>query len=220
MKRNRWLVVGSAVLVLVLSLVMTACGSASGTNNESDDAKAVSESVVVSERSEDSEDTVQTESTTSENASDSSVLSFETTDLDGNPVKSEDVFGGNKITLVNIWGTFCPPCIREMPELEELSKRLTEKECGIIGVVCDISGTDDTGQISTAKDIISGTGVTYQNLLPWEGFDTQLPAEFIPTTYFVTADGQITGEPSVGAKSADDYEALADAVLEELGGGK
>ena len=138
---------------------------------------------------------------------------FATTDLDGNPVTAEEIFSENKVTMVNLWGTFCGPCINEMPDLEELSGRLADKDCGIIGVVIDIAGPDDTAHIEAAKEIEADTGVTYLSILPWAGIDEMMPAQFVPTTYFVDADGQIVGEAAVGARGADEYEALLDEVL-------
>lgn len=173
------------------------------------ESAAESDSVAGAE-SEDETERVGKEDVTADTA-----LSFETTDLEGNTVRSEDIFSKNKITMINIWGTFCGPCISEMPYLEELNGRLADKDCGVIGIVCDISGPEDTGQIETAKEIIGTTGVTYQNLLPWDGFEEALPAMFIPMTYFVNADGELTGEPSVGAKGADEYEALIDEILQK-----
>ena len=144
-------------------------------------------------------------------------IHFETVDLAGNPVKSEDIFSGNTLTMVNIWGTFCGPCINEMPDLEVLNGRLADKGCAIIGIVCDVAGPDDASRIAEAEEIVADTGVTYQNLLPWDGFDEALPAEYIPTTYFVDSQGRLVGEPAVGARGADDYEALLDAALASLG---
>ena len=143
-------------------------------------------------------------------------ISFETTDLEGNAVSAADIFSAHKLTMINIWGTYCGPCIGEMPDLEVLNARLAEKDCAIIGIVCDVRGTGDTKTIGIAKDIISQTGVTYLNLLPWESFWDELPAEFIPTTYFVASDGQVVGEAAVGARGADEYEELVDALLAEM----
>ncbi len=142
-------------------------------------------------------------------------ISFTAFDLDGNQVSAEDIFGSNELTMVNVWATFCGPCIGEMPELEVLSGRLKDKGCAIIGVVCDIYGTEDTSHISDAKSIISDTGVTYLNLMPWETFDDIFPAMYVPTTYFVDRTGHIVGEEAVGARGADDYEALVDSLLKQ-----
>ena len=138
---------------------------------------------------------------------------FETADLAGNAVRSEEVFSANRLTMVNLWGTYCGPCIGEMPDLEELNGRLQEKDCGIIGIVCDIGGVNDSKMIQTAEEIIADTGVTYRNLIPWPGFAAVFPAQFIPTTYFVDTNGTIVGEPAVGARGVDEYEALIDELL-------
>ena len=144
-------------------------------------------------------------------------IHFETVDLTGDPVSSEDIFSQNKLTMVNIWGTFCGPCIGEMPDLEVLNGRLADKGCAIIGVVCDVAGPDDASRIAEAEEIVADTGVSYRNLIPWDSFNAALPAEYIPTTYFVDSQGRLVGEPAVGARGADDYEALLDAALASLG---
>ena len=144
-------------------------------------------------------------------------ISFETTDLDGNPVSSADIFSQNKITMVNIWGTFCGPCINEMPDLEILNQRIGDKGCGLVGVVIDAGGDYQMAVIGTAEEIIADTGASYLNLLPWEGIDDQFPAQYIPTTYFVDANGNIVGETAVGSRGADDYEALIDEALAAAG---
>ncbi len=141
---------------------------------------------------------------------------FNTVDLDGNPVSSADIFSSYTLTMVNIWGTYCGPCISEMPELEKLNKKLAEKNCTLIGIVCDVGGINDVSHVETAKEIIKSTSVTYMNLLPWNGFNSQLPSQFIPTTYFIDSQGKIVGEAVVGAKGAGDYEAIIDSLLAQM----
>ena len=141
---------------------------------------------------------------------------FETKTLSGSTVKSEDIFGAHKLTMVNLWGTYCGPCIREMPDLEVLNQRLGEKDCAIIGIVIDVQGIEDGAMVLTAGKILADTGVTYQNLLPWAGFTEVFPANFVPTTYFVDREGRIVGEAAIGARGADEYEALLDEVLATL----
>ena len=143
----------------------------------------------------------------------SEVISFETTDLDGNVVKSEDLFKGHRLTMVNVWGTFCGPCIYEMPELEKLNYRLRQKDCAIVGIVCDVESPEDSETIGAAKSLIDEIGVKYTNLIPWEDSFDLFPAEYVPTSYFVDEKGQIVGEAAVGARSADNYEELIDELL-------
>ncbi len=142
---------------------------------------------------------------------------FATEDLSLEPVTSEELFAGNKVTMINVWATFCGYCIEEMPDLEELSGRLQEKGCGIIGVVGDVEGVNDEGHIQEALEILESTGVTYPNLLPWDNWEYMLPVPGFPTTFFVDSEGNIIGEPAVGARGADDYEALLDEALAAIG---
>ena len=142
---------------------------------------------------------------------------FETADLDGNPVNSAELFGAHALTMVNLWGTYCGPCIDEMPDLAELSARLEEKNCAIIGVVVDASGRNQESVIESAKEIIADTGVAYPNLLPWDGIAGDLPSQYIPTTYFIDAEGRIVGGAAIGSRGADEYEELIDDALASLG---
>lgn len=154
------------------------------------------------------------EGATSEQAG--SLVSFETTDLDGNIVKSSDIFSKNMITMVNIWGTFCSPCIDELPGLEKLRYRLEKKGCAIVGIVNDVESLDDSETIGEAKEIINEIGVTYLNLIPWNGTDDIFPTNFYPTTYFIDSNGKIIGKPVIGAKSEDVYEDMIDELIEEM----
>ncbi|MBQ8665800.1 MAG: TlpA family protein disulfide reductase [Lachnospiraceae bacterium] len=125
-------------------------------------------------------------------------ISFTTTDLDGNAVDSKDLFAQNKITMINIWGTYCGPCIEEMPELEEISRDYADKGVGVVGLVVDVTEGNDS-KLSEANDIIRDTGVTYMNIKAWDGFTDQLSAPGTPTTYFVDSNGKLVGDPIVGA---------------------
>ena len=142
-------------------------------------------------------------------------ISFVTTDLKGNSYSSEDIFKEHDITLVNLWGTYCGPCIREMPDLQILDERLKEKNCAVVGIVIDVPTAKDSGMVRTAEAVIEETGVKYLNLVYWDGIFEVFPAEFIPTTYLVDSDGNILGEPSVGARGADEYEKLVDDALKK-----
>ncbi|MBQ3373133.1 MAG: TlpA family protein disulfide reductase [Oscillospiraceae bacterium] len=138
-------------------------------------------------------------------------ISFETTDTEGNPVTSKDLFGSNKVTMINIWASWCGPCVRELPELQAISERLQEKGCGLIGLLYD---GNDLEALETGKQIMADNGVTYPVILPPENVDSLFPMEAYPTTYFVDSEGKILSEPIVGAY-VDKYEAAVDALLAE-----
>lgn len=141
------------------------------------------------------------------------VLSFETTDLDGNAVNSEELFAGNELTMVNIWGTFCGPCIDEMPELEELHQKYEKDGVAIVGLVIDVPEGDDS-LLQDAKDIVADTGVTYMSMRAWDGCDSELSVSAVPMTYFVDREGNIVGEPIVGA-DPEGYSAAIDDYLNQ-----
>ena len=221
--------IACSLLIFALAASLTACGGSGTAPTESAasaaettqakggaaETEAVQEETAASDTKAAQAETTETDAETAQPEAGGG-LAFETTDLDGNDVSAADIFSAHKLTMVNIWGTYCGPCIGEMPDLEVLNARLAEKDCAIIGIVCDVRGSGDTKTIGIAKDIISQTGVTYLNLLPWETFWDELPAEFIPTTYFVASDGQVVGEAAVGARGANEYEALVDELLAEI----
>ena len=121
-------------------------------------------------------------------------LSFETTDLNGNAVSTADLFAGHKVTMVNLWATWCTYCKNEMPELEELSKELAEKDCQIIGICWDVE--DDN--VQEAIRILEERGVTYTNIKATDEMKKTLLSIGLPTTYFVDSEGKVLTTPVKG----------------------
>lgn len=121
------------------------------------------------------------------------VLQFETTDLDGNAVRSEDLFRENKITLVNLWGTWCPGCVAELPDLVALNGRLGEKGCGVVGVEFEFEPPE--AYRPRAERIIAEAGITYPNVLAPKGDPVFSEACAYPTSYFVDSEGRILTYP-------------------------
>ena len=145
-------------------------------------------------------------------ASEGKRIEFETTDLDGNPVKSEDLFAGHPVTAINLWATWCGPCKEELPELETLNAELEENDCQIIGIVTD--ATKDR-KIEKAKEILKNAGADYVNLVPFEALSEMLPQNCWPTTYFVDENGILVGEP-VDSADPDMYrETIAELLGEK-----
>ena len=144
---------------------------------------------------------------------------FEGKDLDGNTVKSDELFSANAVTVVNFWFTTCNPCVGELSELDTLNKELAKKGGALIGVnTFTLDG--DEAAISEAKDVLAKKGVTYQNVyFASDGeagkFTTNIFA--YPTTYVVDRNGNIVGEPIVGAitekKQAETLQKLIDQAL-------
>ena len=126
---------------------------------------------------------------------------FEGKDLDGNTVKSKELFSGNAVTVVNFWFTTCNPCVGELAELDALNKKLAEKGGALIGVnTFTLDG--DKAAIADAKDVLAKKGATYQNIYFGSGGDAGKFVENVfayPTTYVVDRNGNIVGDPIVGA---------------------
>ena len=144
---------------------------------------------------------------------------FEGKDLDGNTVKSDELFSANAVTVVNFWFTTCNPCVGELSDLDALNKELAEKGGSLIGVnTFTLDG--DEAAISEAKDVLAKKGATYQNVyFNSDGeagkFTTNIFA--YPTTYVVDRNGNIVGEPIVGAitekNQAEALQAQIDKAL-------
>ena len=127
--------------------------------------------------------------------------SFEGKDLDGNEVKSDELFSANAVTVVNFWFTTCNPCVGELSELESLHQELTKKGGGVIGINSFTLGGDEAA-ISEAKSVLSKKGVTYPNVyFPAQGEAGKFVENVFayPTTYVVDRSGNIVGDPIVGA---------------------
>lgn len=137
------------------------------------------------------------------------VISFETTDLDGRTVKSESLFAGHKITMLNVWDTTCAACITELPDLEKFSHELEKKGGQLVGLVLT---ADDPDLAVEAKEIADDLGVTYVNLLPTNEIKALFPVQSFPTTFFISEKGELIGDPIPGARM-NEYRARIDKIL-------
>ena len=145
--------------------------------------------------------------------------SFEGKDLDGNEVKSDELFSANAVTVVNFWFTTCSPCVGELGDLDALNKELADKGGALIGVNAFTLDGDETA-IADAKEVLAKKGAAYQNVY----FDSSSPAGAFtanifafPTTYVVDRNGNIVGEPIVGAitekNQAETLQSLIDQAI-------
>ena len=140
---------------------------------------------------------------------------FEGKDLDGNTVKSSDLFSGKAVTVVNFWFTTCGPCVGELGDLDALNKELSGKGGALIGInAFTLDGNE--AAISDAKDVLTQSGATYQNVYFDSGSEAGKFVENIyayPTTYVVNRSGRIVGDPIVGAITS---KAQADALQAQI----
>lgn len=148
-----------------------------------------------------------------------SFKSFVTYDLAGNTVNQE-IFAANTVTLVNVWATFCPPCLQEMPGLGELSREFSDKGVGIVGIVTDVY-PNQAGQfinVDKALQIVNQTQADYPHLLLSEDLmKTRLGnVQAVPETFFVDSNGNVVGKTHVGARSKTAWKLLVEQTLKAV----
>ncbi|WP_458862788.1 rhodanese-like domain-containing protein [Acidaminobacterium chupaoyuni] len=146
--------------------------------------------------------------------------SFKSEDLEGNAV-DESIFSGKKLTMVNIWATYCSPCLREMPELGEIQKEYADKGFQIVGIPIDTLKQDlsyDADQVKKAQKAVEKTGADYTHVLPSiDLIRSHLQEVYaVPETVFVDENGVQVGEIYSGAQSKADWEKLIDSLLKEV----
>ena len=145
------------------------------------------------------------------------IMEMEVMDLAKNPVKLGSLISGNKVTMLNFWGTFCGPCIGEMPDLGDLERKYKDQGFEILGLTSDIvdyQGNMDEDLIGEAEDIVADTGVTYPILITSKELMDYTQLMAFPTTYFVDAQGNMLREPVVGSQSQETWEKIITELLE------
>lgn len=161
------------------------------------------------------------ETTDSEVSTADGILSdFESTDINGNVV-DESVFKGKKITMINIWATFCGPCINEMPDLGKINRDYADKGFQIIGIPVDITdyyGNLDENQVSLAKEIIDETGADYLHIMPSVSLNSAKLSQVtsVPETIFVDENGCQIGESYIGSRSEEQWLQIIDGLMENM----
>lgn len=138
---------------------------------------------------------------------------FQTHTLDGEPADQE-IFGQARLTMVNVWATFCGPCINEMPDLGELSRSYDSSEFQIVGLISDVTEAED----ENARKIVSDTQADYVHLVASEDLmnGALQKINVVPTTIFVDQDGMQVGGVYAGAKSMEAWKEIVDGYLKEV----
>lgn len=193
------------LLTVVLALCLTACGGQETTQPETTQPQ-----------------TTQTEGETTQSADTAQpgILSaFTAQDLQGNGVNQE-ILAGKKLTMVNVWATFCGPCINEMPDLGALAQEYADKGVQIVGLLSDANASDGSvsaSQVELAQEIVDATGANYLHIIPGAdmmGLLYQITS--VPTTFFVDETGTQVGTAYVGSRDKDAWAAIIDQMLEEV----
>ncbi len=144
---------------------------------------------------------------------------FDSTDIDGNPV-DQSILSDYDLTMVNVWATYCNPCLREMPDLGELADEYETQGVQIVGLVVDVSNSDlsvNQEQVEVAKSIIDKTGADYLHIVPSEDLlDVLSYVSAVPTTFFVDKDGNQVGEFYIGLQNKSRWKSIIEDTRELL----
>lgn len=143
-------------------------------------------------------------------------LNFKGLDLATGMEVDQKEFAPAKLTLVNIWGTFCQPCLVELPDLEKLSKKVMWQRVQVVGILCDVFDSSTKGELDLAKKIIREKNVSYRNFIIAKNTPWLRNIQAVPTTYIVDPKGKVVAGPIIGSRSADEYKVLIDEALEKL----
>lgn len=203
MKRKSTAMLAAA---LSLTLLLSACTQSDSSGSPS---PAPSSSV----------DTTQSSSGTDSESSGGILSSFSAEDLDGNSI-DQSILEGHTLTMVNVWATFCTPCISEMPELGELAEEYADKGVQIVGLISDVldrDGSVSETQLDTAREIVSSTGADYVHIIPsTDLYGLLYQITSVPTTFFVDETGAQVGTAYLGAREKDDWTVIIDEMLAEV----
>jgi rhodanese-related sulfurtransferase len=149
------------------------------------------------------------------------LASFSAFDLNG-VERDETLFSDCELTMINVWGTFCGPCLNELPELGKLAAAYADQGVRIVGIVADVAqnadGSYDQKQVDDARALVEQTGADYTHLLPSADLVSAMlkNVSAVPATFFVDKTGKQIGEPYLGARSGDSWASLIDTLLKEV----
>ena len=190
MMKRTFAILAALVMIAAASVLITSCGSTGAEGAEGEETDKSYESGIEATQ----------------------IGAFDTTDLQGNSV-TQDVFQEADLTLVNFWGTFCGPCIREMPELQALAEEYAGRVT-VLGVISDMEDLSDSDVKEEAEEITTGQGVKFANVVPQGSLkDIADSLQFVPTTVIVDKDGNFVGSPVVGA-DIEGYKNVIDDYFE------
>ncbi len=217
--KNRLLLVMLASLMVLSS---SACAKSGGGQGQS------SEPVASSSASAQVEEPVSSENTSGDaNPDEPTLKNFKTTDLDGNEV-TQEIFSNADLTMINIWATYCNPCLGEMPDLGVLAEEYADQGVQIVGILMDVYDQNWNvvqSQVDLAKEIIQETGADYLHLMPSTDliYAKLRYVQAVPETIFVDKEGNLVGEPHLGARTknkwSEEIQKRLEMVHSEAGAG-
>lgn len=200
------------VTLLLICTMFAGCGQNADTSLQNTN---ISESTT---QDTTGEEAVSESETTSENdaGKEPYIINFEASTIEGEAMKS-DIFADSRLTMINVWATYCNPCLSEMPDLGEIAASYDKAELQMIGIISDVMDGADEEDITNAKDLIAQTDANYPHLLLNESLYNNLvgAVSSVPTTFFVNQKGELLGYV-VGARAKADWEGIIRELFAEM----
>ncbi len=130
---------------------------------------------------------------------------------------TQEMFADYDLTMVNIFATWCSPCVGEIPDLQKLWEEMEAKGVNVVGIVLDavdIDGNVNEETVETAKVLAEYTGAKYPFLIPDESNlnDRLSEVSAVPETFFVDSEGKIVGETYTGSRSLEEWKSIVETV--------
>ena len=200
-------------IMLILALALTGCAAQAPVEEVTEQPveEEITENVPVDAPVEE-EPTFRTIALDYDGAGREYVFTAET--LDGQTVNSAELFAGAKVTMLNIWGTYCPPCLMEMPDLGQIAEDYADKEFQMVGLVHDVTSADSsTGELAVEQ--IAETGADYMHLITNQDLINNVLYDVyaVPTTLFIDSEGKLICSAVVGSNPYETWVAAIDELL-------
>lgn len=191
-------------------LMLTGCGQNAEKDNLTDTNSQIEESVADNAETQSGSDTSQSEE------AEPFILTFEASTIDGDAITSE-IFANSKLTMLNVWGTFCNPCLSEMPDLGEIAASYDTSVFQMYGIISDVVEGDEPEKLAEARELITQTGADYPHLLLNQSLYSNLVGGVsgVPTTFFFNQDSELLGY-LVGAQTKDTWISIIEDLLSEM----
>lgn len=203
------------ITLLAVTILLTGCGQKTETIPGAED---MAENVAVGTgKSVGTEENTEYEaSRETQGEEEPYILTFEASTIEGEALTSE-CFAESKLTMLNVWATYCGPCLSEMPELGEIAASYDSADFQIIGIISDVEENAKEENKEEAKGLIAQTGANYPHLLLNASLYNNLVGgvSAVPTTFFVNQEGEVLGY-LIGAYSKEDWEEIIHELLAEL----
>lgn len=194
------------ITLILLGVLLTGCAQNAESASEIETLEATSEAESIEMSTEENTETQAQEE-------EPYIVSFEANTINGEALTSE-IFSQSRLTMINVWATYCNPCLSEMPDLGEIAAEYDSAEFQMIGVISDVAEDATEEDINNAKDLIQQTSANYPHLLLNESLYMNLVGgvSSVPTTFFVDQKGEMLGY-AIGAQSKDTWVSIIEDLL-------